>query len=162
MGLDDGATDRQAHTCPAGLCGVKGLKNRLKLRRVNAGPGIAHSNDDPCAILLGADQELSCRGPTSAHGFDSIQDKIQNDLLQLDPISINGSQLVCKSSLSGDVISDDGVSCQPDDLIERRIQIEVSQSRRRTPLWPRLNLVVARRESSDLHGRCYGRSRWAG
>jgi hypothetical protein len=60
MSIDDGAAYRQPHACSTGLRGVEGIEDPIEMRRIDAGPGIAHGHKDACLILLSADQELSC------------------------------------------------------------------------------------------------------
>ena len=90
MGIDDGPANRQPHPHAAGLRGVKCLENALEMRRIDARPGIAHCHKDACAVLLGADQQLSRLCLNRAHCFDRVQDQVQDDLLQLNTIPVNG------------------------------------------------------------------------
>src|SRR6476469_2267342 len=59
MGVDDRPANRQPHPRAAGLRGVKSIEHALEMRRIDAGPGIAHCHKDACVVLLGADQPLS-------------------------------------------------------------------------------------------------------
>ena len=43
------------------------------MRRIDAGPGIAHCHKDARAALLGADQQLSCPCLSRTHRFDRVQ-----------------------------------------------------------------------------------------
>jgi hypothetical protein len=57
----------------AGLCGVKRLENALEMFGINARPGIGHGHEDPCLVLFGADQQLSCPRLDRAHHFDRVK-----------------------------------------------------------------------------------------
>src|SRR6516162_11714784 len=72
MSMDDGAANRQPHARSTGLRGVEGVEDPVKIRRMNARPGIAHGHEDACLILLGADQQLSCSLFNRAHCFSRI------------------------------------------------------------------------------------------
>ena len=90
MGLDDRPANRQPHPHAAGLRGVKRIEHALEMRRIDAWPGIAHCHKDTCVVLLGADQQLSCPFLCRAHCFDRVQEQVQDHLLQLNAIAVNG------------------------------------------------------------------------
>ena len=72
----------------------------LDVLRINARPGIAHRDADAiCPALLGADRQLSCPCLDRAHCLDRIQDQVQDDLLQLNTIALNGRQRFIKAGL---------------------------------------------------------------
>ena len=106
MGVDDGPADRQPHARSAGLRGVEGVEDPLEMRRIDARPGIAHSHEDACLVLLGADHQLSCPLLNRAHCFSRIQNQIQQDLLQLNAIPMNRKQSLCKPGLDRNAIPD--------------------------------------------------------
>jgi hypothetical protein len=58
--------------------------------RRDARPGILHCHNDTCVVLLGADQQLSRRCLNRAHCFDRVQEQVQDHLLQLNAIAVNG------------------------------------------------------------------------
>ena len=90
MGVDDRPANRQPHPRAAGLRGVKCIEHALEMRRIEARPGIAHRHNDTCVVLLGADQQLSWLCLNRAHCFDRVQDQVQDYLLQLNAIAVNG------------------------------------------------------------------------
>jgi hypothetical protein len=60
--------------------------------RINARPRIAHGYANAAGLgLLGADRQFSCPRLGRAHCFDRVQDQVQDDLLQLNTISLDGS-----------------------------------------------------------------------
>src|SRR6266581_4451279 len=90
MGIDDRPTDRQSHSHSAGFRGVKCIEHALEMRRIDARPGIAHCHKDASVVLFGADQQLSCPCLNRAHCFDRVQEQVQDHLLQLNAIAVNG------------------------------------------------------------------------
>ena len=83
------------------------------------------------SALLGADQQLSSPRLDRAHCFNRVQDQVQDDLLQLNTIPLNGKQSVRKPGLDRDTILGDCASRQYNHLIDRRIEIKTLLSRRR-------------------------------
>ena len=67
--------------------------------RVNARSGIAHGHENAVVVLFRADQQLSCYRLNRAHCFDRVQDQVQDNLLLLNTIALNGSQSLCKDGL---------------------------------------------------------------
>jgi hypothetical protein len=137
MGIDDRPTDRQPDPHPAGLRAVECLEYTLQMRRMDARPGIGHCHQDACVAFFAADQQVSCDGLNRAHGFNRVQDQIQNHLLQLNAIPLNGKQSVRKPGLDRDAIPDDSASRQHNDLIDCRIKIKTFLSR-----WRFLHLLT--------------------
>src|SRR5262245_47670291 len=131
MSVDDRSTDRQPHPCSGRLRGVERLENPLQIRRIDARPGIAHGHEDAGLVLLGADRQLSCPRRSRAHGFNRVQDEVQDHLLQLNAIAMNGRRLVSEPSLNRDAVPDDRASRQRNHLGYRRIEIKMILPRRR-------------------------------
>jgi len=63
------------------------------MRWIDARPGIAHCHKDARAVLLGANQQLSCLCLRQAHCFDRVQEQVQDHLLQLNPIALQNPLL---------------------------------------------------------------------
>src|SRR6516162_7660758 len=124
MSVDDRAAYRQPHPCSTGLRGVEGVEDSIEMRRINAGPRIADSHEGVCMALLGADQQLSYPFLNRAHCFSRVQNEVQQDLLQLNTIPLNGEQSVGKPGLDRHAILDDCTSRQYHHLIDCRIKIE--------------------------------------
>src|SRR4051794_24545175 len=59
MSEDDRSADGQPHACSTRLRGVEGIKDPVQMLRIDARARITHGDDDPHAILLCADQQLS-------------------------------------------------------------------------------------------------------
>ena len=100
--------------------------------RIDAWPRIAHRDEDAiCPALLGADQQLTRPLVDRAHRFGRVQDQVQKDLLQLNAVSLNGSQPLRQAAPDGNSILGDGASRQHNHLIDRFIEIKTMLSRRR-------------------------------
>ena len=98
MGIDDRPADRQPHPHSAGFRGVESLENALEMFRINTRPRIAHCHEDAiCPGLLGADRQLSWPLLNRSHCFDRIHDQVQDDLLQLNTIPLNGKRPLRKA-----------------------------------------------------------------
>jgi hypothetical protein len=90
MGVDNRPANRQPYPHAVGLPGLKCIEHALEMFRMDARPGIAHCHKDTCVVLLGADQQLSRRCLNRAHCFDRVQEQVQDHLLQLNAIAVNG------------------------------------------------------------------------
>src|SRR5262245_44904586 len=122
MGIDDGSADGQPHPGAAGLRGVEGLENSLEMFRINARPRIAYSDQDPSLGLLSPDQQFSWPRLDRSHCLDGVEDQIQDDLLHLNAIALNGKQAVREASLDRDAIPDDRTARQCNHLADRLVQ----------------------------------------
>src|SRR5262245_15418503 len=101
------------------------------MRRINARPGIAHGHESACLLLLGADRQLSYARLHRAYCFSRIQDEVQQDLLQLNAISLNGKQSVRKPGLDRNAIPEGHAMRQYDHFVDCRVEIKTLFSRRR-------------------------------
>ena len=100
--------------------------------RINAGPRIAHRDENAmCPPLLAADQQVTRALVDRGHCFGRVQDQVQNDLLQLNTISLDWSQPLRQASLDGNPILGDCALRQPNHLIDRLIEIKTMLPRRR-------------------------------
>ena len=80
-----------------------------------------------CSVLIN-----NSRGPVDrAHGFNRVQDQVQDDLLQLNTIAVDGKQSVRQAGLDRDAILGDYASRQSNHLIDCLIKIKMLLSRRR-------------------------------
>jgi hypothetical protein len=80
--------------------------------------------------LLGADQQLSW-AIDRAHCFDRIQNQVQDDLLQLNTIPLNGKRLLRRPHLNQHPMPADCAPRQFNYLGDRLIEIKAILSRRR-------------------------------
>ncbi len=91
---------------------------------INPRAGIAHCNEDATSLLLlGNDRQLSHAVLNQAHCFDSVQDQVQNDLLDLDAIRLDMRQSLRKAGLDRDSIFDDCALRQRNHISDRMIKI---------------------------------------
>src|ERR1700730_8241513 len=92
---------------------------------INPRAGIAHCYEDATRLLLlGDDRQLSRALLDQAYCFDSIQDQVQDDLLDLDTIHLNMRQSLRKAGLDRDSIFDDCALRQRDHISDRLIEID--------------------------------------
>ena len=100
------------------------------MRRIDAWSRIADCDKDACVVLFGADQQLSFPRPARAHCVDRIQDQVEDDLLQLNAITVNVRQSLIKPALNRNAILHDCTPRQDNDFVDRRIKIAGSHSGR--------------------------------
>ena len=97
---------------------------------INTRPSIAHCHEDAiCLNLQRADRQLSWPVNRS-HCFDRIQHQVQEDLLQLNTIPLNGKRPFRKVSIYRDAILGDCASRQSNHLIDSLVEIKASLLRR--------------------------------
>src|SRR5262249_45792452 len=100
MRSDDGTADRQPHPGSVALRSVESVENEIEIFRSPPRPGIGPSLQVSfCLVLFRADQQLSWPRLNRAHCFDRVQYQVQDDLLQLNTITPNGSQALRKGGL---------------------------------------------------------------
>src|SRR5216684_2591450 len=93
MSFDDRTADRQAHPQTVGLRRVEGGEEVLETRRGQAWPRILHRDQHAIRLgLSGGDEQLSRPFRDGAHCLDSVDDEIEDNLLQLDAIALNQRQ----------------------------------------------------------------------
>src|SRR5262249_43751558 len=100
-------------------------------RGIGRRPGRALCRGGVCVVLLGADQPLPPPRLNRAHCFNGVQDQVQDDLLHLNAVAMNGKQAIREPGLYRDAIPDDYVSGQSNDLIDCPIKIKTLSSRGR-------------------------------
>jgi hypothetical protein len=134
MGIDDGPADRQPHPHAAGFRGVERFENAIDMLRIDARTGIANRDENAISLgFLGTDQQLSRPRLDRTHCFDCVEHQVQDDLLQLNTVSLDGSPPFGKAGLDRDPILGDCASPQYNHLIDRVIEIKTGFSRRRFP-----------------------------
>ena len=131
MSLDDRTADRKSHTHPVGLGGVERVEQALTILRAQPRAGVSHGDEDPTRILHGADEKLSRPVTDAAHRFDSVDDQVEDHLLQLDCISLNAWQALAELCLHRDVVLYQFAPRQSNDLMNRFVDIEGILPRRR-------------------------------
>ena len=108
MGIDDRPADRQPHSYSAGFRGVESLEDALEMFRINTWASVAHCYEEAiCLGLLRADRQFSWPFLNRPHCFDRIHNQVQDDLLQLNTISLNGKRLLRKVGIYRDFILGD-------------------------------------------------------
>ena len=130
MSIDDGPAYRQPHSCSIGLGGVESVEDALQLRPIDARSGIAHGHENACVVLLSADQQLPWTRLNRAHCFNRVEDQVQQDLLKLNPISVDGGRPLREASLDRDSVLDDCASRQSNNLVDCLTEIKTLLLRR--------------------------------
>ena len=93
MSLDDRAADRQPDTHTPALGCIEGFEHPFEILRIDAGPGILRAQTDMIVSFPpGSDQQLPRAVVNTNHGFRSIAEEVQDDLLQLDTIADDGRE----------------------------------------------------------------------
>src|SRR6267154_3037877 len=133
MSIDNGPAYQQPNSCSTGFGSVESLEDALQMRRIDARPRIAHGHENVCAVLLCADQQLSCYRLDRAHCFNRVEDQVQQDLLQLNAIPMNGECPLREASLDRDSIVGDCASHHDNHLVDRFIEAKTLFSLRRFP-----------------------------
>ena len=131
MSIYDGPAYRQPHSCSIGLGGVESVEDALQLRPIDARSGIAHGHENACVVLLRADQQLSWTRLNRAHCFNRVEDQVQQDLLKLNAIPMDGGRPLREASLDRDSVLVDRASRQSNHLVDCLTQIETLLLRRR-------------------------------
>jgi hypothetical protein len=90
MGIDDGAAYREADPDTTGFGRVKGFENALELTGSDPGPGIGYRYDQPIPLARFRDDlQFPLCNVRTRHCFDGIEDEVEHDLLELNPVSFN-------------------------------------------------------------------------
>jgi hypothetical protein len=94
---------------------------------INARPRVTHCHVHAvCLALLGADHQRPWPLFEGAHCFDRIQNQVQDDLLQLNTISLNGKRPLHKVGIYRNSILGDCASRQSNHLIDGLTEIKAN------------------------------------
>ena len=97
VGIDVRPADRRPHSYSAGFRRVEGLEDALEMLRIDTRASVAHCyGEASCLGLLRADRRFSWPFLNRPHCFDRIQNQVQDDLLQMNTISLDGKRLLRK------------------------------------------------------------------
>src|ERR1700729_858129 len=106
MSFNDRVTDRQSHSHALGLRGEEAFEDAVPACRVKTNTGIRHVDDDVALIVeLRTDGQDTGAVSDRTHRLDAVHDQVENDLLQLDPVSHDGRKLGSQVGLDGDAMS---------------------------------------------------------
>ena len=133
MGVDDRPADRQPHPHSAGLRGVESLENALEMSGSMPGPESHTATRTPtvwvCSVLIN-NSRGSCLN--RAHGFDCVQDQVQDDLLQLNTIALEREAIPpLRRVLTETPFLVIALPAQYNHLVDRLVKIKTPFSRRR-------------------------------
>src|ERR1700722_5553592 len=92
VSFNDGTADGQSHTHALRLGSEEGVENMFHAFGVESRSGILHHDlYAPGFVGLRTDQQDTRPVCYRSHGLDTVHDQVQDDLLQLDPITQNWS-----------------------------------------------------------------------
>src|SRR5436190_23989017 len=91
VAFDDGAADRKAHAQPLRLAGDEGIEDRLEHFRSDSGAAVVHLDHNVRFInrCRANDQAPRAVAAGSAHGAEGVEHQVQDDLLQLDEVTLD-------------------------------------------------------------------------
>src|SRR5215813_10834980 len=125
MSLDNGPTDGQPDTHAATLRCVEGLEKPLGRLRLEADSGVFHAQPYPIDFVsFGSDEQLPWPVVDGAHCVRCIPQQVQDDLLKLHSIALNGWQADLKVSQQQDSFSLKLIREQRDYLSRCLVQIQ--------------------------------------
>src|SRR3984893_2649670 len=94
MSFNDRVTDCQPHSHALGLRGEEAFEDAVPVCWVKTNTGIRHVDGDVALIVeLRADRQDTWAVSDRTHRVDPVHDQVENDLLQLDPVSHDGRKL---------------------------------------------------------------------
>ena len=132
MGVDDRAADRQPHAHAAGFRREEGFEQAVHGFRREARTGVLDRDQHGAgfAALRSHAQHtrLAC---VRAHRIDRIQDQIQNDLLQLHPVTHDGFEPVGQVGLERNIVLAEFAVHQAENFADCGIDVEFRPDRRR-------------------------------
>jgi hypothetical protein len=124
--LQNRAADGQSHPHSSGLGGVKGLEDSFVFSRIQAYPCVLHLDvDRRRSVGSGADDEFPRAVFHGRHGFGSIQDKIEQDLLKLDRIAQNRRKTISQLAPHDNSLPFCLVLHQEHDVIDDGVQVQL-------------------------------------
>ena len=95
MPLDDRAADRQADSHSVAPGGIEGLEQPLGILRLKSDPRIPHQQGYPAVLAaLRSHRQLPRAIGDLAHGVRGVEQQVEDDLLQLDPIAGHGREAI--------------------------------------------------------------------
>jgi hypothetical protein len=101
--INDRAADRQAHPHSAGLRREEGIEDVLGDRRIQPRPGVFHRNQDTVwCFAPRADPKPARAIGNGAHRFHPVHDQIEDNLLQLNPVTNRDGRRFCQFGSDND------------------------------------------------------------
>ena len=89
--FDDRAAHRQPHAHPATLGGKERIVQPVQVARIDPDAGVVHSHGDVLTVgRVRSDHQFRRPVLDARHGLDTVPHQIQDDLLELDPVTENG------------------------------------------------------------------------
>src|SRR5215471_19719863 len=130
MGLNDRATDRQAHTLRLGR--VEGFKEAWEALRRQPRPGIPYPDTNAVRLVgFRADQQFAPAVTVATHRLDGVDDQVDHHLLNLHPIPPKERQGLGELRLDRGADLNDLTPRENDRVADRFIYVEPIHLRRR-------------------------------
>jgi hypothetical protein len=146
MGFDDRTADRQPKSQVARFGGVESPEEVLKGCCRKSRTRIADRDEYTVRSgLAAADEQLARPLAQGAHGFDGVDDQVQDHLLQLGPVSLNGRQAIGRFRPHQDAVLNGFAADQLNHIADRRVDFQV--------LRPRWRLLDERTDPVDDFAR---------
>jgi hypothetical protein len=93
VAFDDRATHRESNTHPASLGCVERLEESALLPGIEPYPDILNAQAHLMSRLLGPDRQQSWAMANVAHRLRRVKQQIQDNLLKLNPVTLNCWQI---------------------------------------------------------------------
>ena len=125
MGLDDRSADRQAHAHAAGFGSEECVEQPVGILGGQSDAAIAYRDQNLAGFLLvRPDHQLAQPVRDRLHRFDAVDDEIEDDLLQLDPVAEDQAQGRGELHPQRHPVADQLVMQQGDHLVDDFIDVE--------------------------------------
>jgi hypothetical protein len=125
VSLDDRPANGQAHPQALRLGRVEGLEQAVRTLWVQPRTGIAHGDEHAArGTRLSADPQLPRPLVDASHGFDRVEDQVQDHLLQLDAVAVHGRQAPRELGLQRDALPQHFAPGQGDDVEGGLVEVE--------------------------------------
>src|SRR4029079_4914928 len=102
--LNDGAADGYPKPHSVGFRCKERLEDSLHCFLGNTATPVSDRYMHCTVFLSRSDKQPALRGIAVNHRFAAIKHEIKNNLLKLDPVALNSSQILCQFSLHGDAL----------------------------------------------------------
>src|SRR4051794_15323906 len=124
MGFDDRTADRQAEAQTVPLRRMEGIEEFAESLLRQARPGILHDNRHLARSLPdGGDHQVAWTVADAIHGLDRVDDQVQYNLLQLDPVAQHDQHSLHHLEPDRDAVFGGLVAGQFDDFLDGAIQL---------------------------------------
>ena len=133
VALDDGAADRKAQSQSFRLAGDERIEDRRELFRGDSSAAVLNFDQHVRLIdrIRAHDQAPRAVEPGSAHGAESIEHQVQNDLLKLDAVTLDRADVGRQVEVDRDLVQMRVAVRDALDDADHVVHVDVGQARRR-------------------------------